>query len=177
MFRAFCPIQAESEDGKSVTLLPHPAEADFRANFIAIPAAGQDLRLVEMAGGEARPSRNFHELLALAKSIPGLALTILDPQSRLYGQNENDNNAATTFCSVLERLAQETGAGVLCCAHGRNCRWSRRGKLKAAALLQKKALAETGAKSSILGGRPRPPLSPAGVPTVFPEGLSGAQDG
>jgi len=117
MFRAFCPIQAESEDGKSVTLLPHPAEADFRANFIAIPAAGQDLRLVEMAGGEARPSRNFHELLALAKSIPGLALTILDPQSRLYGQNENDNNAATTFCSVLERLAQETGAGVLCCAH------------------------------------------------------------
>lgn len=117
MFRAFCPIRAESEDGETVTLLPHPAETDFRANFIAIPAAGQDLRLVEMAGGEARPSRNFHELLALAKSIPGLVLTILDPQSRLYGQNENDNACATTFCSLLERLAQETGAGVLCCAH------------------------------------------------------------
>ncbi|MEA4857749.1 MAG: AAA family ATPase [Solidesulfovibrio sp.] len=117
MFRAFCPIRAESEDGKTVTLLPHPAETDFRTNFIAIPAAGQDLRLVEMAGGEARPSRNFHELLALAKSIPGLALTILDPQSRLYGQNENDNACATTFCSLLEHLAQETGAGVLCCAH------------------------------------------------------------
>jgi hypothetical protein len=116
MFRAFCPNHAESEGGR-VTLLPHPAEADFRANFIAVPAAGHDLRLIEVAGGDAQPSRNFFELLTLAKSIPGLALVILDPQSRLYGANENDNSAATTFCSLLERLAQETGAAVLCCAH------------------------------------------------------------
>ncbi|UJX41105.1 helicase RepA family protein [Desulfovibrio sp. JY] len=116
MFRAFCPRHAES-DGRRVTVLPHPAEADFRANFITIPAAGQDLRLIEVAGGDAQPSRNFFELLTLAKSIPSLALVILDPQSRLFGQNENDNSAATTFCSLLERLAQETGAAVLCCAH------------------------------------------------------------
>ncbi|MFU2210795.1 AAA family ATPase [Solidesulfovibrio sp. C21] len=116
MFRAFCPSQAESDDGR-VVVFPHPAEADFRANFIAIPAAGQDLRLIEVAGGDAQPSRNFFELLTLAKSIPSLALVILDPQSRLYGANENDNSAATTFCSLLERLAQETGAAVLCCAH------------------------------------------------------------
>lgn len=116
MFRVFCPNQAES-NGRRVILLPHPAEADFRANFIAIPAAGQDLRLIEVAGGDAQPSRNFFELLTLAKSISGLALVILDPQSRLYGANENDNSAATTFCSLLERLAQETGAAVLCCAH------------------------------------------------------------
>ena len=116
MFRAFCPRQAES-DGNRVVLLPHPAEADFRANFIAIPAAGQDLRLIEVARSDAQPSRNFFELLNLAKSIPDLALIILDPQSRLFGQNENDNSAATTFCALLERLAQETGAAVLCCAH------------------------------------------------------------
>ncbi len=116
MFRAFCPNHAKSEGGR-VVLFPHPAEADFRTNFIAIPAAGQDLRLIEVAGGDAQPSRNFFELLTLAKSIPGLALVILDPQSRLFGQNENDNSAATTFCAMLERLAQETGAAVLCCAH------------------------------------------------------------
>ena len=116
MFRAFCPRHAESDGGR-VVLLPHPAEADFRANFIAIPAAGQDLRLIEVARSDAQPSRNFFELLNLAKSIPDLALIILDPQSRLFGQNENDNSAATTFCALLERLAQETGAAVLCCAH------------------------------------------------------------
>lgn len=116
MFRAFCPKQAES-DGMRVALLPHPVEADFRVNFIAVPAAGQDLRLIEVAGGDAQPSQNYFELLTLAKSIPGLVLVILDPQSRLYGANENDNSAATTFCSLLERLAQETGAAVLCCAH------------------------------------------------------------
>ena len=116
MFRAFCPNHAESEGGR-VSVLPHPAEADFRANFVAVPAAGQDLRLIEVAAGDAQPSRNFFELLTLAKSIPGLALVILDPQSRLFGQNENDNSAATTFCALLERLAQETGAAVLCCAH------------------------------------------------------------
>lgn len=117
MFNAFCPKTAASDGGPGVDLRPHPAEPDFRGNFIGIAAAGADVRLIQTAKGDAEPSQNFHELLTLAKSIPGLTLVILDPLSRLFGGNENDNAQATVFCSLLEKLAVETGAAVLVCAH------------------------------------------------------------
>jgi len=87
---------------------------DFLANLITVPAAGRDVRLLHAGPSrEPEPSQVFDELLARAKSIPDLKLIILDPLSRLYGQNENDNAMATYFCSLLEQLAQETGASVI----------------------------------------------------------------
>lgn len=89
----------------------------FKENMFLIPAAGQNVRLVEASSTGLNASKAFKELLALAKSIDGLELIILDPLSRLFGQNENDNSAATFFCSLLEQLAEETGASVLCVHH------------------------------------------------------------
>lgn len=117
VFNAFCPIRAEADGQSGVALIPHPAEADFLENFIPVAASGQDLRLVETYGGGQRPSQNYFDLLALAKSIPGLVLILLDPHSRVYAGAENDNGEATAFSTLLERLATETGASVLVSAH------------------------------------------------------------
>ncbi|WP_268885677.1 AAA family ATPase [Fundidesulfovibrio magnetotacticus] len=46
-----------------------------------------------------------------------MSLIVLDPLSRFFGGNENDNTLATAFCQLLEKLAKETGAAVVCCHH------------------------------------------------------------
>lgn len=97
--------------------LSNTEQQDLEQNLILIPAAGEDLRLVEASGGSFRESEAFTALLDKAKSIPGLSLIVLDPLSRYYGVNENDNTMTTTFCQLLERLAKETGATVICCHH------------------------------------------------------------
>ncbi len=90
----------------------------FGGNFIPISCVGQDMRLMEsVRGGDLQPSQAFYDLLRRVKEVDDLALIILDPLSRLYGQNENDNSAATLFSSLLERLAVETGACVICSHH------------------------------------------------------------
>ncbi|MGE4558301.1 MAG: AAA family ATPase [Desulfovibrionaceae bacterium] len=91
---------------------------DFGGNFIPISCVGQDMRLMEsVRGGDPQPSQAFYDLLRRIKEVDDLALIILDPLSRLYGQNENDNSSATLFASLLERLAVETGACVICSHH------------------------------------------------------------
>ena len=100
------------------TLDPSGNGSRFDTDAFLVPASGKDMRLVELGpNGNAQPSQVFRELLALAKGIEGLALIILDPLSRLYGQNENDNTAATMFCTLLGQLAEESGASVLLCHH------------------------------------------------------------
>jgi phage/plasmid primase-like uncharacterized protein/RecA-family ATPase len=93
------------------------AEADFASNLHLVPAAGQDLRFIDTAGGTARASGAFMDFLALAQKMEGLALIVLDPLSRFYGGAENDNATANLFCSLLERITAETGATVIVCHH------------------------------------------------------------
>lgn len=92
-------------------------DAKFKENMFLIPASGKHMHLIETSSSGHKESKSFKALLKLAKSIEGLELIILDPLSRLYGLNENDNSAATFFCSLLEKLAEETGASVLCVHH------------------------------------------------------------
>jgi RecA-family ATPase len=114
----------------------------FGENFFCVPCAGQDMRMVEAVPGQnPRASNVFHDLLALAKSVDNLALIILDPLSRLYGSNENDNSAATLFSSLLERLAVETGASVICAHHvSKNAGSDGKGKFSLDAAMNQDAL-------------------------------------
>lgn len=86
----------------------------------SVAAAGKDLRLVQAGkNGEVEPTQAFRDLRTLARKIPNLRLIILDPLSRLYGLPENDNTGPTVFISMLEALAQETGAAVMVSHHTR----------------------------------------------------------
>ena len=91
--------------------------------------AGKEMRLVREVAGEApSPSPIYDDLLALAKGIEGLAFIILDPYSRTSGVSENDNPLNTFVISLLERLAMETGASVLCVHHvGKRAGYTKKG--------------------------------------------------
>jgi RecA-family ATPase len=86
-------------------------------NLFIVSASGQDTRLIRNVGGNYEPSQVYDDLLTLAKSIEGLKLVVLDPISRFFSGQENDSIAATYFCSLLERIANETGATVLVSQH------------------------------------------------------------
>jgi hypothetical protein len=105
-------------EGDRYDFNPGSKLSEISNNLHVLPAVGHDVRLVENGkDGNPKASQHFHALLALAQSIEDLGLIVLDPMSRLYGQNENDNAAATFFVSLLEQLAQTTGASVILCHH------------------------------------------------------------
>ncbi len=92
-------------------------EADFLENLIVVPLAGQRLRLLDKEGPGAPATTDvFDDLVSLCQG-KNLQLVVIDPQSRFYGLDENDNSASTVFIEILEKLAAETGASVLCLHH------------------------------------------------------------
>lgn len=93
-------------------------EHDLRGNLVVIPLAGQSLRLLDKDGpGAPFTTVVYEELTALCKGIDNLQLIVIDPQSRFYGLDENDNSASTVYIEVLEKLACETGASIICLHH------------------------------------------------------------
>lgn len=93
-------------------------EQALRENLIVIPLAGQSLRLLDRDGpGAPFTTTVYEELTALCKGIDNLQLIVIDPQSRFYGLDENDNSASTVYIEVLEKLACETGASIICLHH------------------------------------------------------------
>lgn len=93
-------------------------ELALRENLIVIPLAGQSLRLLDKDGpGAPFPTVAYEELTTLCKGIDNLQLIVIDPQSRFYGLDENDNSCSTAYIEVLEKLANETGASILCLHH------------------------------------------------------------
>lgn len=99
------------------SLSPARVEQLLRDNLFIVPASGEDLRLIRMDGANAGPSHTYYELLDAAKRIEGLGLVVIDPLSRFYGANENDNSTATLFSSLLERIAKDAGCTVICSHH------------------------------------------------------------
>jgi hypothetical protein len=89
----------------------------LRDNLHVISVCGKDARLIQSMGGHIIPTKAYDDLLRLLKSIENLKLVILDPLSRFYVGDENNAPEATYFCSLLERLAKETGATVLASQH------------------------------------------------------------
>ena len=90
---------------------PHQGLYTVHKNVFVLPAMGHDVRLLEL-GRDKNPTktREFDGLLSLAMKIPDLRLIVLDPFSRLYGQNENDPSMTTYFVSLVEHLSAKTKA-------------------------------------------------------------------
>ncbi|WP_454825924.1 AAA family ATPase [Paraburkholderia xenovorans] len=80
---------------------------------------GEDARLLtqEPRGGWTVHRDRVQSLIETAKSIPNLKLIVLDPASRFRAGDENDNDGATRFIGVAERILAETGATVIVTAH------------------------------------------------------------
>jgi len=91
--------------------------AELNRNLFILDGVGKDLRLMKEEGGNVVTTKVYDDLLALLKSVKGLKLVIFDPVSRFYAGSENDNVIATFFCSLLERISNETGATVLISHH------------------------------------------------------------
>jgi RecA-family ATPase len=93
------------------------AQDRLRENMCVVTCPGHDLRLFSDDQRRLAETAFFQMVYEAAKKIDGLRLLVIDPLSRFHGGSENDNGAGTFFISLLERIAQETGAAVLCCHH------------------------------------------------------------
>ena len=91
--------------------------ANLESRFILPEVTGKDLRFVESTNKGVVETQTYRDFLDMCKGIPDLELIILDPLSRFFSGNENDNNAATFFSTLLERLSSETGASVIMSHH------------------------------------------------------------
>jgi len=90
----------------------------LRKNFRAVPMVGMDRVLIgrDAAGNPTRTAT--YEWLS--ESLAGMGrvdLVVIDPMSRFYGLDENDNPSATAWIACLEALAKTHGASVLFSHH------------------------------------------------------------
>ena len=89
----------------------------LRENMCVVSVPGHDLRLFNDEQRKKAETVFYQTVLEIAKGIDDLRLLVIDPLSRFHGENENDNGAGTFFISLLERIAQATGAAVICSHH------------------------------------------------------------
>lgn len=104
------------------SLVPHEARSAFEQsmdqNLFIRSIKGEDFRLSKMINhGNLEATQAFSDLLEDLKQVPDLKLVALDPVSRFFGGDENNSSHATHFCSLLERIANETGATVVFSQH------------------------------------------------------------
>jgi len=78
---------------------------DLSNNLIVYSAVGKIGPLLGLDGkGNPTTTINYEWLQKSIKNIKGLDLLVLDPLSRLYGLNENDNAHGTAWIHYLEQL-------------------------------------------------------------------------
>lgn len=86
-------------------------------NLFILSGVGIDFRLQEEKRGAISKTQMYEEMRNRISGISGLKLIILDPASRFYGTNENDNSQATHFCALLENICRDTGATIVMAHH------------------------------------------------------------
>lgn len=90
----------------------------LRENLLIKPRSGEDLRLVfKDPRGNFKETSMFEKFSEAVKRIDSPQLIVVDPLSRFYGGEENDQSFMTYFVSRLESIAIETGASVLIIHH------------------------------------------------------------
>lgn len=89
----------------------------LRRNLAVVSATGRDIRFIGQSSKHLAESVFFGEIFAALKGITDLELIVLDPIARFHGLEENDNGAGTFLITLMERLAQETGAAVIALHH------------------------------------------------------------
>jgi hypothetical protein len=89
----------------------------LRQNMRVITTAGHDVRFLDASAKNLEESIFFEDVFEAIEDVEDLRLILLDPVSRFHGAEENDNGAGTYLVSLLERIAQETGAAVIIIHH------------------------------------------------------------
>jgi hypothetical protein len=93
-------------------------EGIFPEKFHAASVVGKVGPLMEIGqNGNPQKSKWYTWLKKTIQSHVGLDVLILDPMSRFYGLNENSNEHATAFISMLEGLSIEFGLNILFLHH------------------------------------------------------------
>lgn len=91
-----------------------------RLRVIPLPDIGGPMPLVTMAGGEPAVTKDFFDLRDQLASIEDLKLVVFDPLQALVAADVNaDPAVGQFFCTVLARLASETGCTVVATHHMR----------------------------------------------------------
>ena len=89
----------------------------LRENLTIITATGRDVRLIDQTSKNLGESLFFAEILGAIKQAGEVRFIVLDPISRLHGGDENDNAAGTFLVSLVEQVAEESGAATLLLHH------------------------------------------------------------
>lgn len=87
-------------------------------NLAVYPVAGKIGPLLMMDGkGNPTTSEHYQWLRESICNLKGLEVLVLDPMSRLYGLNENDNAHGTAWIQALERLALDYKLSIIFAHH------------------------------------------------------------
>ena len=89
----------------------------FPDNLHAASVYGSVGPLMELDGNKPVKATGFHWLEETIQKHEGIELLILDPKSRFYGLDENNNDHATQWIQCLEYLANEYQINILFSAH------------------------------------------------------------
>jgi len=90
----------------------------LREYFDAVSLQGEE-RVIISLDDQANPARTetYSWLYQSISEMGGIDVLIIDPLSRFYGLNENDNAHATAWIACLEKLAKDFGITVLFLHH------------------------------------------------------------
>jgi len=89
----------------------------FPKNLYAASVYGKMGPLMRLDGNNPVLSDMWFWLDETISNHKGLDLLIIDPKSRFYGLDENNNDHATQWISALEKLAQKHGVTILFSSH------------------------------------------------------------
>ncbi len=90
---------------------------DFPEYLHAASVYGSVGPLMELNGNKPVRATGFRWLEETIQNHHGLELLIIDPKSRFYGLDENNNDHATQWIQSLEYLAKEYSLTILISAH------------------------------------------------------------
>lgn len=89
----------------------------FPKKLHAASVYGEVGPLMELDGNTPRRAKGFDWLEDTIKGHPGLEVLIIDPKSRFYGLDENNNDHATQWIQSLEYLSKEYTITILFTHH------------------------------------------------------------
>jgi hypothetical protein len=110
-------LPAEDPQGELDLRLWRVCHGDFPDGFHAISVAGKIGPLMQLDNGNPARSENFEWLCKTIENHAGLDVLMIDPKSRFYGLDENNNDHCTQWITCLEYLAIRYNLTVLFSHH------------------------------------------------------------
>ncbi|MFT5726221.1 MAG: RecA-family ATPase [Desulforhopalus sp.] len=92
-------------------------KGNFPDKFHALSVYGELAPILKLENGNPVLTESYDWLEETIRKHEGLELLILDPMSRIYGLDENNNGHATVFIQALEQLAKKYQITILFSHH------------------------------------------------------------